>query len=111
MKDKELFSSSPSVRSKRILYTPSSFARTSLLHLQEVGTLQAVRPHTRTDRSPGSHETVYIVQKRRNHKIKPFQTSCRTHKISMIKSEHDCFTALRIENIRKMFLHSPVQII
>ncbi len=46
MKDKELFSSSPSVRSKRILYTPSSFARTSLLHLQEVGTLQAVRPHT-----------------------------------------------------------------
>ena len=35
----------------------------------------------------------------------------RTHKISMIKSEHDCFTAPRIENIRKMFLHSPVQII
>lgn len=46
MKDKELFSPSSSVRSNRILYTPSLFARTSLLHLQEVGTLQAVRPHT-----------------------------------------------------------------
>lgn len=40
-----------SVRSSRILYTPSVFARTSLLHLQEVGGLQATRPHTsmRTD--------------------------------------------------------------
>jgi len=46
MKDKELFSASPSVRSNRILYTPSAFARASLLYLQEVGTLQAVWPHT-----------------------------------------------------------------
>lgn len=41
-----LFMSSPSVRSSRILYTPSPFARTSLLHLQEVGSLTAIRPHT-----------------------------------------------------------------
>lgn len=41
----ELFTTT-SVQSKRILYTPSSFARTSLLHLQEVGTLQAIKPHT-----------------------------------------------------------------
>ena len=35
-----------SVDSRRILYTPSSFARESLLHLQEVGTLRALQPHT-----------------------------------------------------------------
>ena len=40
------FTSSPSVRSSRILYTPSPFARSSLLHLQEVGSLTAIRPHT-----------------------------------------------------------------
>ena len=27
------------------IYTPSIFARTSLLHLQEVGSLQAIHPH------------------------------------------------------------------
>lgn len=41
-----LFSPSASVKSERILYTPTSFAKTSLLHLQEVGTLYAVKPHT-----------------------------------------------------------------
>ena len=34
------------VSSSRILYTPSSFARKNLLHLQETGTLQAEQPHT-----------------------------------------------------------------
>lgn len=49
MMEQELFSphSSP-VTSSRILYTPSTFARTSLLHLQEAGALQAIRPHTST---------------------------------------------------------------
>ena len=43
----ELFNPQPSsVSSSRIIYTPSTFARTSLLHLQEVGSLQAVHPHT-----------------------------------------------------------------
>ena len=31
----------------RILYTPSPFARASLLHLQEAGRLTALIPHTR----------------------------------------------------------------
>lgn len=34
----------------RLIYTPSPFARTSLLHLQEAGTLQAGAPH-RSERS------------------------------------------------------------
>ena len=47
--DQELFNpQSSSVSSSRILYTPSTFARTSLLHLQEVGSLQALYPHTST---------------------------------------------------------------
>ena len=41
--DQELFNpQSSSVTSSRILYTSSTFARTSLLHLQEVGLLQAI---------------------------------------------------------------------
>lgn len=42
----ELFTTSPSVQSSRILYTPSPFARSSLLHLQEIGSLTALKPHT-----------------------------------------------------------------
>lgn len=42
-----LFSDAPTiVTSNRILYTSSSFARSSLLHLQEVGELRALQPHT-----------------------------------------------------------------
>lgn len=33
------------VTSKRILYTPSGFAKRTLLHLQEIGELEARRPH------------------------------------------------------------------
>ena len=36
----------PSVESECILYTPSTFARSSLLHLQEVGSLKAISAHT-----------------------------------------------------------------
>lgn len=39
------FTGSP-VESNRILYTPSEFAKTNLLHLQEIGQLQAKKPHT-----------------------------------------------------------------
>lgn len=47
--DQELFNpQSSSVSSSRIIYTPSTFARASLLHLQEVGSLQAIHPHTST---------------------------------------------------------------
>ena len=34
------------VNSSRIIYTPSEFAKLSLLHIQEIGTLQATSPHT-----------------------------------------------------------------
>ena len=34
------------VKSSRIIYTPSDFAKANLIHLQEVGELQAQRPHT-----------------------------------------------------------------
>ena len=34
------------VNSNRILYTPSDFAKTNLLHLQEIGKLRAEKPHT-----------------------------------------------------------------
>lgn len=40
------FPTSNSVSSERILYTPSVFARTSLLYLQEAGSLKALKPHT-----------------------------------------------------------------
>lgn len=34
------------ISTSRVIYTPSPFARASLIHLQEVGTLQALEPHT-----------------------------------------------------------------
>lgn len=37
---------SPVVFSDRVLYTPTSFAKTALLYLQEIGSLQAKKPHT-----------------------------------------------------------------
>ena len=40
------FIQSSSVQSDRLIYTPSSFARSSLLHLQETGSLNAISPHT-----------------------------------------------------------------
>lgn len=45
-----------SVESNRILYTPSTFARSSLLYLQETGTLQALKPHI----SSRSHLDSYL---------------------------------------------------
>ena len=37
---------SPIVSSIRVLYTPTAFAKTALLYLQEIGSLQAEQPHT-----------------------------------------------------------------
>ena len=44
-----------SVESQRILYTPSSFARESLVHLQEVGSLRALSAHTSRRQDLGSY--------------------------------------------------------
>lgn len=46
MKEEYLFPGRDIVDSDRIIYTPSDFARTSLFHLQETGTLQAKKAHT-----------------------------------------------------------------
>lgn len=48
------------VDSQRILYTPSAFARSCLLHLQEVGTLRALSPH-RSQRSNLASYLFFIV--------------------------------------------------
>ncbi|MBR4667979.1 MAG: AraC family ligand binding domain-containing protein, partial [Butyrivibrio sp.] len=34
------------VSSNRLLYTPSEFARSNLVHLQEIGSLKAMKTHT-----------------------------------------------------------------
>lgn len=47
------------VRSSRIIYTPSVFARSSLLHLQETGTLQALHPH-KSERT-GLHSCLFFT--------------------------------------------------
>lgn len=50
------------VRSNRILYTPSDFAKANLIHLQEVGRLEAKRPHV-SDRSNLASYLFFIVEK------------------------------------------------
>ncbi len=49
------------VTTSRIIYTPSLFARTSLIHLQEVGTLQALKPHV-SSRSDLQSYLFFIVR-------------------------------------------------
>lgn len=57
------FPSTPTiVDSNRILYTASPFARSSLLHLQEVGELTALQPHT-SSRSDLPSYLFFIVDK------------------------------------------------
>lgn len=43
------------VKSNRIIYTPSDFAKANLIHLQEVGELQAQKPHTSRRRNLSSY--------------------------------------------------------
>ncbi|MCD8327141.1 MAG: AraC family transcriptional regulator [Lachnospiraceae bacterium] len=57
--DSALFTNSL-VQSSRIIYTPSVFARTNLLYLQEIGSLKAISPHT-SGRSDLSSYLFFIV--------------------------------------------------
>ena len=59
----ELFANNESaiVASDRVLYTASSFARSSLLHLQEIGLLRALKPHT-SSRSNLQSYLFFIVE-------------------------------------------------
>lgn len=50
-----------SVESNRIIYTPSGFARTNLLHLQEAGRLQALAPHTNSRKGLLSYLIFLVV--------------------------------------------------
>ena len=47
---------SPIVSSNRVLYTPTGFAKSALLYLQEIGSLQAEQPHT----SARTHLSSYL---------------------------------------------------
>ena len=49
------------VSSNRILYTPSEFARTNLFYLQEIGSLQAIKPHISERRNLMSYLFFYII--------------------------------------------------
>ena len=44
------------VNTTRIIYTPSEFAKTSLLHVQEIGTLQAQKPKSKPESNPKSRK-------------------------------------------------------
>ena len=59
----EFFTNNPSsiVASNRILYTPSIFARSSLLHLQEIGELEARRAHTSSRSGLQSYLFITVV--------------------------------------------------
>ncbi len=56
------------VASNRILYTPSDFARANLLHLQEVGSLRAIRPHV-SSRADMDSFLFFIVKKGRGELV------------------------------------------
>lgn len=58
--EQAIFTFPTSVSSTRIIYTPSPFARSALLHLQETGTLQALVPH-KSERSGMTSCLFFIV--------------------------------------------------
>ena len=62
MENEALFTNISSVQSSRIIYTPSDFARTSLLHLQEIGSLKAIRPHTSSRENLVSYLCFVVVE-------------------------------------------------
>jgi AraC-like DNA-binding protein len=55
----DFFFQGASVKSQRIIYTPTNFAKTNLLHLQEVGELQTLQPHT--SRREGMNSFLFFI--------------------------------------------------
>ena len=49
------------VNTDRIIYTPSDFAKFSLMYLQEIGTLKAQKPHTSTRSNLSSYLFFFVV--------------------------------------------------
>lgn len=54
-----------SVKTERLICTLSSFARQSLFHLQEIGELQVLKPHTIKRENLASLPFFYIVTGKR----------------------------------------------
>ncbi len=52
------------VSSKRLLYTPSEFARSNLIHLQEIGSLKAMKTHTSKRQNLDSFLFFYVKEGR-----------------------------------------------
>ena len=50
------------VKSNRIIYTPSDFAKANLIHLQEVGELRAGKPHTSRRKNLSSYLFFVVVE-------------------------------------------------
>lgn len=60
--DISLLPTSAPVSSERVLYTPSAFARSSLLYLQEAGSLKALAPHTSSRKNLASYLCFIILE-------------------------------------------------
>ena len=52
------------VSSNRLLYTPSEFARSNLIHLQEIGSLKAIKTHTNKRQNLDSFLFFYVKEGR-----------------------------------------------
>lgn len=92
--DQELFNpQSSSVTSSRILYTPSTFARTSLLHLQEVGSLQAIHKHVVVSASP---EGILVSDKEQSSYIKPYVNTL-DHRVMFAEKSWGSFKVIDID--------------
>ena len=50
------------VNARRIIYTPSDFAKNNLLHLQEAGELQALKPHTSSRKGLVSYLFLVVLE-------------------------------------------------
>lgn len=50
------------VKTDRIIYTPSVFAKSNLLHLQEIGSLEALKPHTSRRENLASYLFIMVTE-------------------------------------------------
>lgn len=113
--DQELFNpQSSSVSSSRIIYTPSTFARTSLLHLQEVGSLQAVHPHISQREDLVSFLCFIVLSGEGELKYEGGKSSSyvRETVCSLIVGKHIAIRLLTISGLFNgvIFMHRPFQL-
>lgn len=95
MKDLFVNTQLPVVTSDRILYTPSNFARNSLLYLQEIGSLRVHKPHS-TGRSNLSSYLFFTVTDGEGELICEGRTySLRTGDLCLLTAENGMHTVVR----------------